>query len=281
MKIKVIGIGDNVVDKYLHSGVMYPGGNALNFAVYARLAGCESAFLGAFGTDAAARHVQDTLQELNIDSQRCRHYIGENGYACIRLVDGDREFVTSNKNGVLRENPLQLSDNDLDYIAQFDAVHSSINGFLEPELEKIKQRNVTLSFDFSGRGTDDYFQQVCPWVDYGFISCGALSVEETINKIYNLYDYGCKHVIATRGHEKVYYYAGGELIEWQPVYIQPVDTLGAGDAFLTGFMLSILACDKSQPDHDDIIRAMTAGGKSAGQVLHHYGAFGFSKPYSG
>ncbi|EPQ0971259.1 fructoselysine 6-kinase [Citrobacter farmeri] len=281
MDIKVIGIGDNVVDKYLHSGVMYPGGNALNFAVYARLAGCESAFLGAFGNDAAARHVQETLQELNIDSQRCRHYVGENGYACIRLVDGDREFVTSNKNGVLRENPLQLSDDDLDYIAQFDAVHSSINGFLESQLEKIKQRNVTLSFDFSGRGTDDYFQQVCPWVDYGFISCGALSVEETINKIYNLYDYGCKHVIATRGHEKVYYYAGGELIEWQPVYIQPVDTLGAGDAFLTGFMLSILACDKPQPDHDDIIRAMTAGGKSAGQVLHHYGAFGFGKPYSG
>lgn len=93
MDIKVIGIGDNVVDKYLHSGVMYPGGNALNFAVYARLAGCESAFLGAFGNDAAARHVQETLQELNIDSQRCRHYVGENGYACIRLVDGDRELI--------------------------------------------------------------------------------------------------------------------------------------------------------------------------------------------
>ncbi|EOG7337086.1 hypothetical protein ACLICA_002296, partial [Salmonella enterica subsp. enterica serovar Kentucky] len=25
MSISVLGIGDNVVDKYLHSGIMYPG----------------------------------------------------------------------------------------------------------------------------------------------------------------------------------------------------------------------------------------------------------------
>lgn len=49
MSIRVIGIGDNVVDKYLHSGMMYPGGNALNFSVYAKQAGASSAFIGAFG----------------------------------------------------------------------------------------------------------------------------------------------------------------------------------------------------------------------------------------
>ena len=28
--IKVLGLGDNVVDKYMHIHTMYPGGNALN-----------------------------------------------------------------------------------------------------------------------------------------------------------------------------------------------------------------------------------------------------------
>lgn len=28
-KYKVIGIGDNVVDKYVHQGLMYPGGKRL------------------------------------------------------------------------------------------------------------------------------------------------------------------------------------------------------------------------------------------------------------
>lgn len=67
MSISVLGIGDNVVDKYLHSGIMYPGGNALNFAVYAKLADIPSAFMGAFGNDDAAQHVQDVLHQLQID----------------------------------------------------------------------------------------------------------------------------------------------------------------------------------------------------------------------
>ncbi len=31
--MKVLGLGDNVVDKYENLGIMYPGGNSLNFAV--------------------------------------------------------------------------------------------------------------------------------------------------------------------------------------------------------------------------------------------------------
>lgn len=32
--ISVLGFGDNVVDKYEHIKTMYPGGNAVNFAVF-------------------------------------------------------------------------------------------------------------------------------------------------------------------------------------------------------------------------------------------------------
>lgn len=41
--IKVLGIGDNVCDKYLHIKTIYPGGNALNIAVFAKLSGAEAA----------------------------------------------------------------------------------------------------------------------------------------------------------------------------------------------------------------------------------------------
>ncbi|AGR60862.1 TPA: fructoselysine 6-kinase [Salmonella bongori] len=280
MSISVLGIGDNVVDKYLHSGIMYPGGNALNFSVYAKLVDIPSAFMGAFGNDDAAQHVQDVLHQLQIDISHCRYYAGENGYACIRLNNGDREFVTSNKNGVLREHPFRLTDSDLRYISQFTLVHSSINGHLESELEKIKQQNVLLSFDFSGRGTDEYFEKVCPWVDYGFISCSGLSTDEIKAKTSQLYHYGCRHIIATCGHDKVYYFSGKEYLEWQPDYIEPVDTLGAGDAFLTGFLLSIVQSGMAQPDKASVLHAMRQGGKSAAQVLSHYGAFGFGKPFA-
>ncbi len=133
---------------------------------------------------------------------------------------------------------------------------------------------------FSGRGTDDYFEKVCPWVDYGFISCSGLSPDEIKVKLNKLYRYGCRHIIATCGHEKVYYFSGADYLEWQPAYIEPVDTLGAGDAFLTGFLLSILQSGMAEPDKESVLRAMRQGGKSAAQVLSHYGAFGFGKPFA-
>ena len=34
--VSALGFGDNVVDRYEHIRTMYPGGNAVNFAVYAK-----------------------------------------------------------------------------------------------------------------------------------------------------------------------------------------------------------------------------------------------------
>lgn len=37
--VSALGFGDNVVDKYEHIKTMYPGGNCVNFAVYAKMFG--------------------------------------------------------------------------------------------------------------------------------------------------------------------------------------------------------------------------------------------------
>ena len=114
--MRVIGIGDNVCDKYEHLRLMFPGGQAANFAVYAGMLGAESAYMGVFGRDEVAEHVIATLDELQVEHSRCRQYEGENGYARVTLVDGDRVFLGSNKGGVLKENPLNLDVEDLEYI---------------------------------------------------------------------------------------------------------------------------------------------------------------------
>ena len=75
--MRAIGIGDNVCDKYLHQQTMYPGGQALNFAVYAGMLGVPSAYLGVFGSDTVAQHVQKTLDECGVDRSRCRQYPDE------------------------------------------------------------------------------------------------------------------------------------------------------------------------------------------------------------
>lgn len=44
--MKVIGIGDNVCDKYIHLKTMFPGGQALNFSVYAKQLGADVSYMG-------------------------------------------------------------------------------------------------------------------------------------------------------------------------------------------------------------------------------------------
>ena len=132
--IKVIGIGDNVCDQYYPAKIMYPGGQAMNFSVYAKMLGADAAYMGVFGRDEVADHVIRTLDELGVDHSRCRLYDGENGYAKVRLVDGDREFIMSNKGGIVNEHPLELTKEDLDYIRTFKLIHTSCNGHLDGEL---------------------------------------------------------------------------------------------------------------------------------------------------
>ena len=55
--VKVLGLGDNVCDVYLHTGTMYPGGQAVNFAVYAGQLGAQADFMGVFGGEIGRAHV--------------------------------------------------------------------------------------------------------------------------------------------------------------------------------------------------------------------------------
>ena len=71
--MKLIGVGDNVVDYYKDQGKIYPGGNALNVAVfYNRLSNHQSSYMGIVGNDESAEHVVNTLQQEKMDISRVR-----------------------------------------------------------------------------------------------------------------------------------------------------------------------------------------------------------------
>ena len=129
--IRVLGLGDNVCDVYLHTGIMYPGGQALNFAVYAASLGAQADYMGVFGSDAVAAHVKAVLDRKQIGRSHCRTFEGENGYARVTLKDGDRTFRGSNRGGVLQTHPIFLDAEDLSYDAGFDVIYTTNNGFTD------------------------------------------------------------------------------------------------------------------------------------------------------
>lgn len=229
--VKVIGLGDNVVDKYEHIRTMYPGGNALNFAAYAKKLGINSAFLGAFGSDAEADHVQNTIHELSLDISKCRHFNGENGCARVTLEDGDRVFLGSNEGGVLRENGLNLTQDDLEYIKTFDLVHAGLYGYTEPELDKIKELNIPISFDFSDDFTMEEVERIAPKADFSFFSCSHLKTDEILNLIMKAHKLGSKIVVVTMGEKGALLYDGTKFYSQEPELVEAVDTMEQGIHF--------------------------------------------------
>ena len=287
--MRVIGIGDNVCDKYEHLKMMFPGGQAMNFAVYAKLLGADASYMGVFGRDEVADHVIATLDELNVEHSHCRQYDGENGCARVTLVDGDRVFLGSNRGGITKEKPLDLTHEDLEYIKGFSHVHTSNNSHFDSQLAKVKSTGVPLSYDFSGRWNEpDRVERVAPYADYAFLSCGSIPEEEAMEICKQMYAAGIKKIIATRGSYGALYYDGVGFYSQPPKLVKAIDTLGAGDSFAAAFLLSFTESMEREPERMktdrefyeiELKKALEAGAEFASKTCMVQGAFGHGKSF--
>ena len=285
--VTVLGLGDNVCDVYLHSGVMYPGGQALNFAVYASQQGAKADFMGVFGQDAVAGHVQNTLREKGIGFSHCRSYPGENGFARVTLKDGDRVFMGSNRGGVIQEHPIFLDAADLEYVSGFQLIHTTNNGFTDGLLPALKKTPALVSYDFSSRwNEEDRLERVCPYVDFGFLSCSGLDDEQTARLCGRLHEMGCGTVTATRGSLGALTYDGVRFYAQPPALVDAVDTMGAGDSFASAMLVSVLQALEKLPGlwSSEMVRAavlpnaMARAAEFAAHTCLVHGAFGCGVP---
>lgn len=280
--LRCIGVGDNVCDKYRHLGRMFPGGQALNFAVYCRMLGQESAYLGAFGSDGVGAHVKSTLDALGVDRSRCREYPGENGFAEVDLQNGDRVFLCSNKGGVLREHPLELDAADLAYLSAFDVIHTSNNSYMDRNLPLLKTLPPLLSYDFSGAWKDEArLQAVCESADIVFLSCSELTDSAAAALTENVCARGCKTAVATMGARGALVLDGGEHTRFTPRLVEAVDTLGAGDSLAAGFLVEYaqarragLPAAGTEQRRALVLRALNAGAALSARTCLTQGAFG-------
>ena len=55
-------------------------------------------------------------------------------------------------------------------------------------------------------------------------------------------EYGCKHVVmATRGSKGAFLRIDGKLYEQSPYLVDAVDTMAAGDSFITSFLINYIS----------------------------------------
>lgn len=279
---RVLGFGDNVVDIYEHSHIMYPGGNCVNLCAYSKIMDVERvAYMGYFGSDDIAEFVIGVLNELEIETVKCKQLVGENGWSKCSLIDGDRIFGDYNQGGIRGKTPYILDRFDLEYMKQFDYVHSGNYCYTESQLQTIKENRIKLSFDFSDDSTKEYYEKYAPYVTYAFCSFDGdeEAAKEHLRFIHSL---GPEIASLTRGSKGCIMYDGEQF------YVQPakeldvvVDTMGAGDSFLTSFMNCFVDQEKKGVERPEAIRkALMAASEFAAYVCGLNGGFGHGKPYT-
>lgn len=282
--MKVVGFGDNVVDRYVNKNLYFPGGNAVNFAFYANKNGIETAYLGVFGDDAEADHIKYALTNEGIDISHCHTVKGGATERCdVNLIDGDRVFVPSEKSKAIPA-PMVLGEKELDYLKGFDLIHSGCYAGVHGEIKKLRDFNSILTFDFSEEDhfrTDAFLNTLCPHLDFALFSCSHNTKEERVALQKKVHDLGTKYVLVTMGVEGQVLYDGNRFYDGVVKTLTPVDTMGAGDSFFTAFLMNLLK--RGWKKHGDlsetvIHESFEAAAQFSADICMVNGAFGYEKP---
>ncbi|GAA3441377.1 PfkB family carbohydrate kinase [Planomonospora venezuelensis] len=286
--MRVLGFGDNIVDRFTDRGVDYPGGNSVNVAVYARRLGLEAAYLGVFGDDELGRFLGEAIAAQGVALDHCVTRAGETGLSLLRVDDGDRVFLGWNGGGVTVREPLVLDGGLLAYASSFDLVHSSVYSRSESELPKLAGLGTLVSFDLSSEEefrTPAYLDRICPHADLVLLSCSHLDEAGTRDLLAEAVRRGAAVALATRGVDGAMACDGRVTVTAPARRVADprgiVDTMGCGDAFLTGFAVSLLRggwSPDAPPRHRMIEDALRAGADTAYGQCFVEGAFGCGRP---
>ena len=233
--IKIAAIGDNDVDCYLKSGLMYAGGNCLNVSVFSRRFGASSAYIGAVGNDFAGQFTRETLEAAGVDLSRLRVLNGNTAFCLIDHVKGDRVFRASDL-GVSRFEP---SSEDLDFLTSFDAAHVGQSSGLDDFVPAIASK-VALSYDFSTRYQAKHGRTIAPYCFLASISASELTDAQLIDLKETLLSAGAKWVLLTRGDMGAMLFNSQNKFSVPALKTDVVDTLGAGDTFIARTLIGLL-----------------------------------------
>jgi fructoselysine 6-kinase len=266
MSARLLTVGDNVVDRYIDLGFMYPGGNAVNVAVHARRVGADAAYLGVLGTDTAGDAVRDALQAEDVDLGLVRVVDGPNASADITVVDGNRVF------GVGRQGVSQvvLSPADLEAAGSYDIVHTGECSSLESQLGALRQAVPRLSFDFSERPWE-YLEAYAPHATIAIASSPGGDRAEAAAKARAIRALGPDTVAVTLGAAGALLLLDDQLFQSPAGDVAVVDTLGAGDAFIARLLYGLMTGEPAQ----DLLSASTT---YASVTCSSHGAFGYQTP---
>lgn len=261
---EILCVGDNTVDIFVDRKTMYPGGNAVNVAAGIRRLGGKAHYIGCVSEDRYGELVYQSLKSEGVDLSLCRRASGPSPKALIGHRGNDRYFIGSMP-GVRAD--YVLGEADYALMAKVDIVHTSIHSNLDAKLGDMAKVSRMLSYDFSNHWLDRHLDEAARLLDIAFISAPGRDEAACVELMARWAAAGTKIVVMTRGEAGSVAMANGNVHRQGIVPATVIDTLGAGDGFIAGFLVSYAS-------HADVGAALAEGASSAAAACQLMGGYG-------
>ena len=272
-------LGDNCVDFYDETGEAFFGGNPVNVAVYLQRLGLHTSYLGAVGTDPFGERLLKAVRDRGVDVSHVQVKEGKTALTHV-ILRGDERILGDYDEGVMAS--YAPRQEDLAFIGKHALAVTGLWGHCEAWLERIREMGVVTAFDCADRPEDPAALAAAGSADILFFSDDSSGKPGLQEKMRSLWEKGSagnkagnkagngeekRHlVIATRGARGSLAYDGREYYSCGIVPCDVVDTMGAGDSYIAGFLAAFLR-------EEEIFGCMMAGAACSAVTLGYKGAW--------
>ena len=243
---KVAAIGDNCIDMYENLNRWYATGNAVDFAVNMKKLGIDTAVISTTGSDEFGENMVAELTKQGIDLSRFKVVEGQTAVSYMDLIGLDRTYLDYVE-GVMAD--VQFTPEDIAFAASCDLVHSALWGNAHRYIKEIHENGARVCFDYAtGYDPDDEDEELAKeviaategYVDYPFISFDKRTEETDALLKHWVDDCGALIAVGTFGEDGSVAYDGERFYEYGIEKAELVNTIGAGDSYMAGFMNGVL-----------------------------------------
>jgi len=261
--MKLAAVGSNCVDYYDNLQKGFPGGGPVNMAVYIVRLGGVASYIGPVGNDELGSMMCEAIAAKGVDVSHLHVLEGKTAVSHVELVNGERIFGDYDE-GVLEH--YELSDEDVKFILTHDVAVCDLWGKIEGEFKRLKEGGIATAFDCHVRPYDEAAQTAMPHTDYLFFSSDDDDTPELRTQMCEFHAKGPKLVIAMLGEQGSLCFDGSEFYRYGIVPCKVVDSLGAGDSYISGFLYEL-------QNGKSINECMHAGAANASITLEYEGAW--------
>jgi 2-dehydro-3-deoxygluconokinase len=237
------------------------GGAESNVAVGLARLGHSVRWISALGQDSFGDMIVAVLENEGVEVVAARSPEHPTGLMVKSPSRGDERFVSYYRSGSAAANmtpemvsPEMIADARLLHITGITpALSESARQTLDAVLDYARHRNITVSFDLNYRpalwsrsAASSAFTEIVSSADMVFgdrlelsmlTDASHSSAKDLVESIQGL---GVADVIVKQGSEGAVALVGDEFVQQDAVPVEVIDTVGAGDAFVAGYLSALL-----------------------------------------